>query len=87
VGPTFACIISRQFNDLRRGDRFFYETQNPSIRFTSGIDENLFYFLLILKIDQLNEIRRMTLSSILCQTVEGISEVQINAFRMANNFE
>jgi peroxidase len=37
VGPTFGCIISSQFNDLRRGDRYFYETKTPSIRFTSGI--------------------------------------------------
>jgi hypothetical protein len=38
VGPTFACLIANQFNDIRRGDRFFYETSNPSSRFTPGIE-------------------------------------------------
>ncbi len=47
----------------------------------------IFCFFLFLKIDQLNEIRHVTLSSILCQTVENINEIQIDAFRMANNFE
>lgn len=38
VGPTFACIISHQFHDLRRADRFFYESQDPSNQFATGID-------------------------------------------------
>jgi peroxidase len=45
VGPTFACIIAHQFNDLRRSDRFFYETQDPSIRFTSGMSKNINLFI------------------------------------------
>ncbi|CAF0855202.1 unnamed protein product [Adineta ricciae] len=69
VGPTFGCIIGDQFNDIRRGDRFFYETQNPTIGFTS---------------DQLNEIRRISLSNILCQTVKDMNEIQIDALRMPN---
>jgi len=26
VGSTFGCIIINQFRDLKRGDRYFYET-------------------------------------------------------------
>ncbi|UJR29119.1 hypothetical protein I4U23_010333 [Adineta vaga] len=70
VGPTFACIIAQQFRDLRRGDRFFYETQNPSIRFTPN---------------QFNEIRHISLSSILCQTIKDMNEIQIDAFKMPNH--
>ncbi|CAF1344594.1 unnamed protein product [Adineta steineri] len=70
VGPTFACIIGDEFKNLRRGDRFFYETQNPNIRFTS---------------DQLNEIRRVSLSSILCETVKDMDAIQIDALRMPNH--
>lgn len=36
VGPTFGCIISKQFIHLRKCDRFWYETQDPFLRFTNG---------------------------------------------------
>jgi peroxidase len=36
VGATFACLIANQFNDLRRGDRFFYSSENQPSPFTAG---------------------------------------------------
>ena len=37
VGPTFACIIGIQFRNLRKCDRYWYETGNPINRFTGEI--------------------------------------------------
>lgn len=50
LGATFACVIGKQFERLRDGDRFYYE--NPGV-FTSP---------------QLAELKRTTLSWVLCQT-------------------
>ena len=36
VGPTFTCIIGRQFEIPRVGDRFWHERQDPNIGFTPG---------------------------------------------------
>lgn len=36
VGPTNACILGRQFHDLKAGDRFWYETGNQKTSFTKG---------------------------------------------------
>ncbi len=44
VGPTLACIVGRQFHNLRVGDRFWYENGGWPSSFT---------------IEQLNEIRKV----------------------------
>lgn len=36
IGRLNACIIGRQFRSLRKGDRFWYEFQEPNVGFTNG---------------------------------------------------
>ena len=50
VGPTFACVIGIQFRNLRKCDRFWYESGNPLIRFTES---------------QLAEVRKITLAKVM----------------------
>lgn len=61
VGPTFACIIGQQFSNLRRGDRFWYENSESESSFT---------------VNQLQQIRQITLAQILCKTVDGLETIQ-----------
>ncbi|OWF41499.1 Peroxidase-like protein [Mizuhopecten yessoensis] len=69
VGPTFACIISRQFRDLQKGDRFWYENDAPYTGFSEA---------------QLNEIKKMTLSSILCTNLHLV-KTQLDSFQMKSD--
>ncbi|XP_060067599.1 chorion peroxidase-like [Ylistrum balloti] len=52
IGTTFACLIGLQFQALKQGDRFFYES-NTNVKFPIGL---------------LNEIRKTTMARILCDT-------------------
>ncbi|XP_037781147.1 chorion peroxidase-like [Penaeus monodon] len=58
LGPTFTCIIAHQFARLKRGDRFWFENPNQPKPFTEA---------------QLASIRRIGLSSILCQNSNNLS--------------
>lgn len=71
VGPTLACIIGIQFRQLRKCDRFWYENQNPEVKFTEA---------------QLAEIRKVTLAKIVCENLEIQGDMQRAAFDLPSNF-
>ena len=71
VGPTFGCLIGRQMYYLKKGDRYWYENDIPPSSFTK---------------DQLNEIRKISLASILCDNTNSIDFVQPNVFIEADPF-
>lgn len=64
VGPTFACIIAQQFSNLRKGDRFWYETDGFESSFTPA---------------QLQSLRQVSLAQLVCRTL-GAGTLQPNVF-------
>ncbi|GMS82591.1 hypothetical protein PENTCL1PPCAC_4765 [Pristionchus entomophagus] len=65
--PTMACIIAEQFERLKKCDRFYYENDLPYTKFSQ---------------EQLNEIRKVTLGSILCANARSMIKVQPDVFIM-----
>ena len=61
VGPTFSCILSEQFRRLKNGDRFWYENSGFRHSFTP---------------QQLSELKKTSLASILCESGPSITQVQ-----------
>ncbi|KAG9509281.1 Chorion peroxidase, partial [Fragariocoptes setiger] len=70
IGPTFACIIARQFANTRRGDRHWYELP-PSIAGPSAFTRA-----------QLREIRKSNLARLLCANSDHMPTVQRYALRL-----
>ncbi|XP_067633898.1 peroxidase-like [Eurosta solidaginis] len=70
VGPTFQCIIAKQFLKSRKGDRFFFERFDP----VSGFSR-----------DQLAEIRKASLSQLLCNNADFLQDIQENVFVVPNS--
>ncbi|CAH1099661.1 unnamed protein product [Psylliodes chrysocephalus] len=63
-GPTFLCILTEQFFRTRKGDRFFFENSG-----TSGLN-----------LDQLNEIRKTSISRLLCDNSYNVRAMQPRGF-------
>lgn len=61
VGPTFACVIADQFLRLKRGDRFWYETNEKPMAFAK---------------EQLTELHKTSLARILCDNIPELGSIQ-----------
>ncbi|KAH1025178.1 hypothetical protein HUJ05_009955 [Dendroctonus ponderosae] len=70
VGPTFACIIAQQFANLRKGDRFWHENGDVESSLSPA---------------QLQQIRKTSLSQIICQTMNEVETIQPFPFLSADN--
>lgn len=64
LGPTFACLISEQFANIRRGDRFWYENPGWPSSFTP---------------EQLTELRKVRLCRVLCDNSDDMLDIQVHA--------
>uniref|UniRef100_A0A0K0DP11 Animal hem peroxidase n=1 Tax=Angiostrongylus cantonensis TaxID=6313 RepID=A0A0K0DP11_ANGCA len=71
VGPTAACIIAEQFSRIKKCDRFYYENAKKS-----STSMKIYYT------DQMQQLRRVTLSSVICANHEWIRRVQPHAFSL-----
>ena len=61
MGPTFCCILARQFRILRVGDRYWLKRPDPKVRFTPG---------------QLQEMRKFTLGQLMCENTDHFDDIQ-----------
>merc|ERR1712012_1213252 len=68
LGPVFKCIIGDQFARLKKGDRFFYDL---------GVDQNIAFSLV-----QLDEVRKTSMSRIICDNTDELDSIQPLAFKM-----
>ncbi|XP_018495360.1 peroxidase [Galendromus occidentalis] len=69
IGPTFACVVGRQFQNLRRGDRYWFENPNFPSSFTP---------------EQLREIRTASQAKIICANGDDIPTIQRFVLRLAH---
>lgn len=56
VGPTFVCLLARQFYHLKHGDRYWYENDLPGSSFSPS---------------QLDEIRQTSLAKVMCRNSQS----------------
>ena len=75
VGPTFACILGQQFLNLRKGDRFWYENGGVDAKYPGGFTSQ-----------QLQEIRKSSLSRVICNGLDDVGAIQPYAFLADDDF-
>ncbi|XP_055926911.1 peroxidase-like [Argiope bruennichi] len=66
LGPTYLCIIGRQFKKTRKGDRFWFEMEDSVGAFTK---------------DQLSELYKSNMARIVCDNSDRITKIQKNVFK------
>lgn len=71
IGPTLGCIIGLQFQRIKHCDRFWHETGDSYVRFS---------------LPQLAEIRKMTLSRVICQESDNIDSIQRQAMDISDDY-
>ncbi|XP_063588513.1 uncharacterized protein LOC134765694 [Penaeus indicus] len=71
IGPTFGCVIGLQFSFLRKCDRFWYETSDANLRFSE---------------EQLADIRKVTMASLICENCDVVEQIQRGVFDMPHAF-
>ncbi|XP_053983301.1 peroxidase-like isoform X1 [Hylaeus volcanicus] len=69
-GPTFLCILTRQFYRTRVADRYWFERSDHDIAFT---------------IEQLNEIRKSSISRLFCDNGDHITHMQPRGFQQVSD--
>ena len=70
LGRVATCLLLTQFNDSRRGDRFWYERDDPCTGFT---------------MEQLTEIRKASLARVICDNSDGVFTIQPKALLLKVN--
>ena len=81
VGPTFACIMGRSFHNLKHGDRSIHTWLGFKFYVINVLHHRFWYenggWPSSFTPDQLDEIRKVKLSRILCDNSDHLETVQV----------
>ena len=99
VGPTFACLLGRQFFYYKTGDRYLVKRHRFSHFTASVYDKIIFKIWCFFRYwyendippssfskEQLNELRKVTLAHVVCENINSIDFVQPNVFLESDPF-